>query len=51
MPGDPILFWYHLKGIYEEIKKMRQIDFDFMDNEDPYSKVEDLSDNMTVMPL
>ena len=37
--------------IYEEIKKMRQIDFDFMDNEDPYSKVEDLSDNMTVMPL
>lgn len=29
---------------------MRQIDFDFMDNEDPYSKVEDLSDNMTLYP-
>jgi len=38
----------HFCRIYEEVKNMNQIDFDYMENEDPYDKVEDLCDNMTV---
>eukprot|EP00116_Pleurobrachia_bachei_P009092 sb/3469354/ len=36
--------------LYEECKKMYQIDFDFMEEEEPYDNVENLSENMLLYP-
>lgn len=35
--------------IYDELKKMGEIDFENMENEEPYDKVEQLAEDMTVI--